>query len=122
MVRTAEVVASAKMAEVARAVVMSSSEELDEKNPSPEDQGEKVQESHGARTASIHAPGPLAEATSRMDTTVSLRGHPTPSLLITYDSTARRNAERFHPSKPRGHGTLSCELAWSPRHRCKETA
>jgi hypothetical protein len=58
MVRTTDVVASSEVGEVARAVVMSSSDELDEKNPAPEDQGEKVQECHGARTASIHARGP----------------------------------------------------------------
>jgi hypothetical protein len=58
MVRTAEVVASPEVAEVTGAVVMSSADELDDEDPSPEDQGEKVQESHGARTASIHARGP----------------------------------------------------------------
>ena len=68
MVGAAEVVASPEVTEVVRAVVMSSGDELHEKEASTQDEGEKVQEPHGVRTASIHAPARAARgATSRGD-------------------------------------------------------
>jgi hypothetical protein len=74
MVRTAEMVASPDVAEVVPAVVMSSGDELHEEDPSTQDQGEKVEEPHGARTASIHATAKPGGTASRGDTVSPVEG------------------------------------------------